>query len=59
MTAVTDISESGFGLRLWMGKQGLHNNSKNILDEPFINKLNPAYSNKVFSVLYLSQNIML
>lgn len=42
MTAVTDILESGFGLRLWMGKQGLHNNSKIILDEPYPNKLNPS-----------------
>ena len=34
MTTVTDISESEFGLRLWITKQGLHSNSKIILDEP-------------------------
>lgn len=36
MTTVTDISESEFGLRLWMAAQVLHSNSKLILDEPYI-----------------------
>lgn len=34
MSTVTDISESGFGLKLSMGKQGLSISSKFILDEP-------------------------
>ena len=49
MTVVTDISESEFGLRLWMTKQSLYNNSKIILDEPQMNQLN--YSYEVFSIL--------
>ena len=49
MTVVTDISESEFGLRLWMTKQSLPNNSKIILDEPQMNKLNFSY--EVFSIL--------
>ena len=49
MTVVTDISESEFGLWLWMTKQSLYNNSKIILDEPQMNQLN--YTNEVFSIL--------
>ena len=49
MTVVIDISESEFGLRLWMTKQSLHNNSKIILDEPQMNKLNYSYED--FSIL--------
>ena len=56
MTVVTDISESEFGLRLWMTKQSLHNNSKIILDEPQMNKLNYSYEDFLILLLFLQHS---